>query len=217
MNRTVRYVFVSFPPSCSGSLASAFLSLSSSTPARFFGSLLLVLENIFVRNNTIFIFMLFFSCSPTSATNTPISYTVFSMRKAERRRCIELHHSQDHDIPGSLPHKTKSKKKIKHRKSVSSESDDNVIPFPPYRQLLEEDQSLLSWQNSYYDDHDTDNDSADWEWEKSMTDGVAEATSTTSLFGAGQWSSTWPSKAVMDIMNAVNVSELVSFMVTWGR
>ena len=139
------------------------------------------------------------------------------MPKAERRRWIELHPSWDHDTPGSLLRKTKNKKKIQHRKSVSSEGDDNVVPFPPYRKLLEEDLPLLSRQNSYYDDHHIDNDSADWDWEESMADGVAEATSTTSLFGAGRWSSTWPSKAVMEIMDAVNVSVLISFMVTWDR
>ena len=208
------------PPVKGSWLVPTFLSLSSSTPALFFCFSVLILDNVFVRNNIIFIvILLFFSCSSTSATKIHHyhNHTVFSMPKAERRRWIKLNLSQDHDTPESVLRKNKNKKKIKHGRSVSSEGADNMVPFPSVRRLLEEDQPLLSRQNSYYDDHDTDNDSADWEWEESMADGVAEATSTTSLFGAGQWSSTWPSKAVMEIMDAVNVSLLVSFMFTWGR
>lgn len=143
-------------------------------------------------------------------------YTVFSMPKAERRRWVEIHLSRDRDTPTSLmlKAKTRNKKRTRHRKFVSSEDDNALVPFPTYDHLLEEDQPLLGpHQNSYLDDNDSDQGSADWDWGESMADGVDEAGSTTSLFGAGQWTSTWPSKTVMEIMDALNVSVLVLFMV----
>lgn len=165
--------------------------------------------------------------TPASVTKAhDYSYPVFNMPKAERRRWIELYLSRHPETPAFLPKsQTKNRKRTKYRKSASFK-DGEVVPFAPYESqsydhLMEEDQLLL-WprQNSYFDDHDVDSgseDSADWDWEDNMADDIDEANPTTSLFGASQWTSTWPSKTVMGIMDAVNVSVVASFLNQGGK
>ena len=157
-----------------------------------------------------------FLCFETATKAHQYSYSAFSMPKAERRRWIELHLSRHPETSAFLPKiESKNRKKTRYRKSTSFE-DDEVVPFPIYESqshdhLLEVDRPLLSLQNSCFDDHDFDNDSADWDWEKNMADDVDEARPpTTSLFGAAHWRSFWPSKTVMKITDAVNVSVLVA-------
>lgn len=142
-------------PSCrpvQGLLTSGFLSLSSSTPARFFSSLVLVLDNVFVRTSThcyaaivfllrdantrlsihslhCFTAILFLFCE-TATKAHDYSYPAFSMPKAERRRWIETHLSRHSETSAFLPgNETKNGKKAKCRKSASFEDDDEVVPI----------------------------------------------------------------------------------------